>query len=137
MRELALAAGVGRSTIAALESGAIQEIGIGKVGRICTALGLALEIREPVLEAPLMEHRHLTERAGRALTKAAIADVIARGEIEAWRGLVKAIRDDDTDRIARRVREVAQAMSKEDARARAFAVLLPYFESRPEHDAGA
>jgi transcriptional regulator with XRE-family HTH domain len=137
LRELATAARVGRSTLAAVESGTLQEIGVAKIDRICTALGLTLEIREPVLEAPLMEHRHLTERAGRALTRAAIADVITRGEIDAWRGLVKAIRADTTGRIARRAREVARALSAHDTRARAFAALLPVVErdARDGHDA--
>jgi transcriptional regulator with XRE-family HTH domain len=132
LRELATAASVGRSTLAALESGKLDEIGFAKVERICAALGLTLEVREPVLEAPLMEHRHLTERAGRELTKAAIEDVITRGEIEAWRGLVKAIRDDPTGRIARRAREVSAALSGQDSRARAFAALLPYFAREAE-----
>lgn len=129
LRELAATAKVGRSTLAALEAGKLGEVGFGKVDRLCNALGLTLEIREPVLDEPLMEHRHLTERAGRELTKAAIEDVITRGEIDAWRGLVKAIHDDKTGRIARRAREVAKAMSKHDSRARAFEALLPHFEN--------
>lgn len=135
LRELATTAGVGRSTLAALESGKLGEIGFSKVDRVCAALGLTLELREPMLETPLMEHRHLTERAGRELTKAAIEDVITRGEIDAWRGLVKAIRKDPSGRVARRAREVAEAMSKHDIKARAFAALLPRFEAG--HDAGA
>jgi transcriptional regulator with XRE-family HTH domain len=139
LRELAAAAKVGRSTLAALEAGTLNEIGFAKIDRICTALGLTLEVREPPLAAPLMEHRHLTEQAGRELTKAAIADVISRGEIDAWRGLVKAIRDDGTGRIARHAREVARAMGEHDTRARAFAALLPHIESHGKErgDAGA
>lgn len=128
LRELAATAKVGRSTLAALESGKLDEIGLLKVDRICAALGLALEVRAPVLEAPLMEHRHLTERAGRELTKAAIEDVITRGEIDAWRGLLKAIREDESGRIARRAAEVARALREHDAKARAFAALLPHFD---------
>lgn len=129
LRELAAASKVGRSTLAALESGKAGEVGFAKIHRICSALNLTLEVREPVLDAPLMEHRHLTEQAGRDLTKAAIEDVITRGEIDAWRGLVKAIRDDETGRIAQRAREVANAMAKHDSKARAFAALLPHFEN--------
>jgi transcriptional regulator with XRE-family HTH domain len=129
LRELAAATRVGRSTIAALESGKLDEIGYAKLERICTVLGLTLEVREPLLSAPLMAHRHLTEKAGRELTKAAIEDVITRGEIDAWRGLVKAIRSDESGRTALRAREVAAALSRHDSRARAFAELVPYFES--------
>lgn len=128
LRELATTAKVGRSTLAALESGKLDEIGFAKVDRILAALGLTLDVREPVLETPLMEHRHLTEQAGRELTKAAIEDVITRGEIDAWRGLVKAMREDETGRIARRAREVAKSMARHDSKARAFAALLPHFE---------
>jgi hypothetical protein len=84
-----------------------------------------LETRPTVLEAPLMEHRHLTEQAGRELTKAAIEDVIVRGDIKAWRGLASAVRADRTGRIAQRAREVAAALSRHDSKARAFALLLP------------
>lgn len=138
-RQLAARAKVGRSTLAALESGKLEEIGFVKVNRILAALGLVIDVREPVLSAPLMGHRHLTEQAGRELTKAAIEDVITRGEIEAWRGLVKAVRDDKTGRIARRAGEVAKALSKEDGKARAFAALLPRFEPkvRPRRHARA
>lgn len=124
---VAAAARVGRSTLAALESGAIDELGFAKVERICAALGLVLEARPTALDAPLMEHRHLTEQAGRELTKAAIEDVIVRGDIEAWRGLVAAVRADRTGRIAQRAREVAAALGRHDSRARAFAALLPAF----------
>jgi transcriptional regulator with XRE-family HTH domain len=125
LHELAAAAGVGRSTLAALESGKLVELGFNKVARICAAVEFTLEARPLELKAPLMEHRHLTEAAGRELTKAAIEDVITRGDISAWRGLVRAIHADKAGRITRRAREVAAALSKEDPKARAFATLLP------------
>jgi transcriptional regulator with XRE-family HTH domain len=127
LSELAASAGVGRSTLAALEAGTLAELGFVKVGRICAALGLVLEVRPPELEAPLMEHRHLTEAAGRDLTKEAIADVIIRGDVSAWRGLVRAIRTNKRSRLARRVQEVAKTLDKEDPKARAFVTLLPEF----------
>ena len=129
LAEVASAAHVGRSTLAALESGKIEELGFAKIERICTALGLVLEARPMALDAPLMEHRHLTERAGRELTKAAIEDVIVRGNLEAWRGLARAVRADRTGRIGQRAQEVAAALSRHDSRARAFAALLPAFVS--------
>jgi len=125
LRELAVAAGIGRSTLAALEAGKLPELGFAKVARLCTAVDVVLEARPLELEAPLMRHRHLTEAAGRDLTKAAIADVITRGDFSAWRGLVRAIRDHEHGRLARRVREVVAALDKDDAKARAFAALLP------------
>jgi transcriptional regulator with XRE-family HTH domain len=125
LAELAAAAGVGRSTLAALEHGKLSELGYVKIARICAALDLTLEARSLTLEAPLMRHRHLTEAAGRDLTKAAIEDVITRGEFSAWRGLVQAVRADPTGRIASRVRDVSTALSERDPRARAFATLLP------------
>lgn len=131
LRQLAAHAGVGRSTLAALETGKLAELGLGKVARICAAVDLALEARPLVLDAPLMPHRHLTEFAGRELTKAAIDDVITRGDIRAWRGLVRAIRADQTGRVARRVREVATALAKHDAKAAAFAALVPRLRRKP------
>lgn len=125
LTELAATAGVGRSTLAALEHGKLSELGFAKIARICAALDLKLEARPLALDAPLMRHRHLTEAAGRDLTKAAIEDVITRGDFSAWRGLAQAIRADPTGRIAGRVREVSAALSEHDSRARAFATLLP------------
>lgn len=123
--ELAAEAGVGRSTLAALEAGKISELGFVKVARICAAVDLSLEAHSPKLTAPLMSHRHLTEMAGRELTKAAIEDVITRGDVSAWRGLVGAMRADTTGRTARRVRDVSSALGKHDEKAQAFATLLP------------
>ena len=130
LAEIASTARVGRSTVAALESGKIEELGYAKVERICAAVGLVLEARATVLDAPLMEHRHLTEQAGRELTKAAIEDVIIRGGIDAWRGLAKAACDDREGRILARAREVATALSPHDRKARAFVALLPSIAAR-------
>jgi transcriptional regulator with XRE-family HTH domain len=127
LAELATSAGVGRSTLAALEAGTLSELGFVKVARICAAIGLVLEVRPPELDAPLMPHRHLTEAAGRDLTKAAIEDVIVRGDLSAWRGLVRAIRANKHGRLVRRVQEVAKALDKDDPKTRAFATLLPEF----------
>lgn len=125
LHQLAAAAGVGRSTLAALEAGTAAELGFAKVARLCAAVDLILEARPLTLDAPLMRHRHITERAGRELTKAAIEDVIVRGDVGAWRGLLQAIRSDKSGRIARRARELAAALAPRDEKARAFATLLP------------
>ncbi len=137
LADVAAAARVGRSTLAALESGKLEELGFAKIERICTALGLVLEARPTVLDAPLMEHRHLTERAGRELTKPAIEDVIVRGNIEAWRGLASTVRADRTGRVAERARAVAAALGRHDSRARAFAALLPMLERGKKARRGA
>lgn len=125
LHQLAAAAGVGRSTLAALEAGKIAELGFAKVARLCAAVDLTIEARPPPLEAPLMDHRHLTDLAGRELTKAAIEDVITRGDASAWRGLVRAARADASGRIERRACAVAAVLGKHDQKARAFATLLP------------
>lgn len=122
---LAAAAGVGRSTLAALESGKLPELGFNKVARICHAAGIVLDAHLPLLDAPLMPHRHLTEAAGRDLTKAAVEDVIVHGDIGAWRGLVRALRRDESGRLASRVRQVVGALGRDDPKVAAFAVLLP------------
>lgn len=139
LSELAKLGGVGRSTLAALETGKLSELGFVKVARICAALGLVLEVRSPELDTPLMPHRHLTESAGRALTKAAIEDVIVRGDLSAWRGLVRAMRAHTHGGLVRRVQEVARALDQDDPKARAFVNLLPeLLRARPapgtEHD---
>lgn len=130
---LAARAGVGRSTLAALEAGKLAELGYAKIARLCAAVGLVLEARPLELEVPLMAHRHLSETAGRELTKAAIEDVIVRGTFPAWRDLVQVMRKDKSGRIFRRVREVAVAIGKSDPKARAFTALLPALvqEARP------
>jgi transcriptional regulator with XRE-family HTH domain len=131
LSQLAAAAAIGRSTLAALEGGKLPELGFTKVARVCAAVGLMLEVREPELSAPLMAHRHLTEAAGRDLTKSAVEDVIIRGDISAWRGLVRAIRAQKVGRLARRVQEVVKALDKSDPKARAFAALLPDILGEP------
>jgi transcriptional regulator with XRE-family HTH domain len=124
LRALAAEAQVGRSTLAALESGNLTELGYGKVARICAAVGLVVEARPLALEKPLARHRHLTETAARDLTKAAIEDIVVRGDISSWRGLVQAIRRDDSGRLARRAREVLSGADRSDSRVRAFAVVI-------------
>ena len=125
LTELAKQASVGRSTLAAFESGKLTELGFGRVARICAAVDLVVDVRAPLLDAPIIPHRHLTAVAGRELTKAAIDDIIVRGDVVAWRKLFKAMRDDTTGRTARRVREVAKATATQDVKATAFAALLP------------
>ncbi len=128
---LATRAEVGRSTLAALESGKLPELGLSRVARLCAAVDLMLDVRPLQLDAPILPHRHLTDAAGRELTKAAIDDVITRGDIESWRALVGAMRADETGRTARRVREVARALAPQDVTARAFATLLPRLLAAP------
>jgi transcriptional regulator with XRE-family HTH domain len=122
---LAADAQVGRSTLAALEAGKLPELGFAKVARLCASVGLVLEARQPRLDAPLMAHRHLTTAAGRDLSKAAIEDVIVRGDIAAWRGLIQAIRASQQGGLAHRVQQVATALDRDDPKVRAFITLLP------------
>jgi transcriptional regulator with XRE-family HTH domain len=124
LAQLAAKAGVGRSTLAALETGKLPELGLERVSRLCAAVDLVLEARPLELTEPLMTHRHLSEVAGRELTKAAIDDIITRGTIGTWRKLVQAMNADKTGRITRRVSEVARTLVKRDPKARAFAALL-------------
>lgn len=128
--EVAQLAGVARSTVAALESGKLRELGFNKVVRLCTSLGLVVDVRTPLLKSSLMDHRHITDLAGRELTKAAIDDVLTRGDISAWRGLARAIRDDESGRLAGRVQDVLRASAADDPKARAFAALLPRLKPR-------
>jgi transcriptional regulator with XRE-family HTH domain len=125
LAELASRAAVGRSTLAAFESGKLPELGFERVARICAAVDLVIDVRAPLLDAPIVPHRHLTEAAGRELTKAAIDDIIVRGDVAAWRKLFKSMRDDTSGRTSRRVREVAAAIADQDVKAKAFAALLP------------
>ena len=124
LTQLASQAQLGRSTIAALEAGKLSELGLERVSRLCAAVDLVLEVRPVELKEPLMAHRHISELAGRELTKAAIDDIITRGTIATWRKLVDAVNSDASGRIARRVSDLARALGKHDPKARAFALLL-------------
>ena len=130
---LASKAQVGRSTLAALEAGTLSELGLGRVARLCSAVDLVLEARPFLLLEPLMRHRHLNEAAGRELTKAAIEDILTRGNISAWRGLVQTISADQSGSIARRVNDIVTALGKHDSKVRAFATLLPQVIRRIRH----
>jgi len=55
LASLAAQAGVGRSTLAALESGKLRELGLGRVARLCEAVGLVLDVRPMALEATEVE----------------------------------------------------------------------------------
>ncbi len=136
LTQLAAQAAVGRSTLAALEAGKLPELGLERVARLCAAVDLVLEARPLELSQPLMAHRHLSETAGRELTKAAIDDIITRGTIGTWRKLVEAMNADKTGRIARRVTDVAKTLSNRDPKARAFATLLRKLSSQ-SRDAAA
>ena len=125
LSELASKARVGRSTLAALEAGKLPELGLERVARICAAVDLVLDARPLLLNEPLIPHRHLTDAAGRELTKAVIEEILTRGNITAWRALVQAIAGDASGRIARRVNEMTAAIGKQDPRVRAFGILLP------------
>ena len=122
--QLAAAAGIARSTLAALEAGKLKELGFNRVVRLCGALDLVLDVRAPMLEKPLMEHRHLTSLAGRELSRAAIDDIITRGDIKAWRSLLREIRADRSGLLLRRAQEMIRATGDDEPRARAFAVML-------------
>jgi transcriptional regulator with XRE-family HTH domain len=136
LTQLAAQAAVGRSTLAALEAGKLPELGLERVARLCAAVDLVLEARPLELKQPLMAHRHLSEVAGRELTKAAIDDIITRGTIGTWRKLIQAMNADKTGRIVRRVTDVAQTLGKRDPKARTFAALLRKLLDKP-HDAAA
>ena len=132
LQELADKAAVGRSTLAALEAGKLRELGFERVARLCAAVGLLIEVRPRTLEMPLMRHRHLTEHAGLELTKAAIEDVIVRGDFAAWRGLINAMAADETGGIESRVRQVTAALDRADPKVHAFATLLPQLVHRAD-----
>lgn len=131
LNQLAAKAEVGRSTLAALETGKLSELGLERVSRLCAALDLVLEARPLHLDAPILQHRHLTDVAGRELTKAAIDDIITRGDIKSWRALVSAMRLDKTGEIEKRVVGTARTLAKLDPKARAFANLLPRLTASP------
>jgi hypothetical protein len=58
------------------------------------------------------------------LTKAAIEDIVVRGDINSWRGLMQAIRRDASGRLVRRARDLLSGADRSDSRVRAFAKLL-------------
>ena len=122
--------------MAALEAGKLPELGLERVARLCAAVDLVLEARPLELKQPLMAHRHLSEVAGRELTKAAIDDIVTRGTISTWRKLLQAMNADKTGRIGRRVSEMAKALGERDPKARAFAALLRKLR-RNRDDSGA
>ncbi len=128
--QLATAAGVSRSTLAALESGKLKELGFNRVVRLCAAVELVVDVRPPRLKSALMSHRHLTDLAGRELTRAAIDDVVTRGDVVAWRGLAQAIGADKSGRLARRVQDVLRVSAAHDPKAQAFALMLPGLKAR-------
>jgi transcriptional regulator with XRE-family HTH domain len=136
LTQLAAQAAVGRSTLAALEAGKLRELGLERVARLCAAVDLVLEARPLELNEPLMAHRHLSETAGRELTKAAIDDIITRGTIGTWRKLVEAMNADKTGRIARRVSDMAKTLGKRDPKGQAFAALLRKLKDK-SHDAAS
>lgn len=131
LTQLAAKAAIGRSTLAALESGKLPELGLARVSRLCAALDLVLEARPLHLDTPIIAHRHLTDFAGRELTKAAIDDIISRGDVKAWRGLIAAMRSDKTGRIEKRVVDTARALAKHDGKAKAFANMLSRQKEMP------
>ncbi len=122
LADLAEAAAVGRSTLAALESGKLPELGFNKVARICAAAGILLETRPPL---PYYPPRGLTDATGRELTKAIIKDIILRGDGAAWQELLRALKRDDRGLLAARIRQVAGTLERDDPNVVAFAALLP------------
>lgn len=59
--ELAASLGMSRATISAIETGAIQEIGVRKLAALCAAVGLDIHVgpqrRRPTLQELRAEHR--------------------------------------------------------------------------------
>jgi hypothetical protein len=67
---------------------------------VVAAEAVAASIAMPIeLNEPLMAHRHLSQVAGREITKAAIDDIVTRGTIGTWRKLVQAMNADKTGRM--------------------------------------
>jgi transcriptional regulator with XRE-family HTH domain len=114
LAELAEAAQVGRSTLAALESGKLHELGFNKVARICAAAGILLETRPPL--------RHLPPRS---LTKVDLADMILSGDGGAWQELLRALKRDERGVLAFRLRQVVAGLEPKDPNVMAFTALLP------------
>jgi len=122
---LASAAGIGRSTLAALESGKMPELGFNKVARLCAAAGIRLETHPPLLEPPQTALGSLTDAAGRDLTAEAVKDLIKRGNIRAWQGLADTVRTEETGRLAANVRRLVATLPCNDPKVTAFVALLP------------
>ncbi|HEX8758155.1 MAG TPA: helix-turn-helix transcriptional regulator [Steroidobacteraceae bacterium] len=120
--ELAEAAGVGRSTLAALEAGKLPELGFNKVARICAAAGIVLETHPPL---PYYPPRSLTDASGRELTQKIIEDTILGGNGDAWHTLIRALKKDDRGLLAFRIRKVVGALDRSDPKVAAFTALLP------------
>lgn len=118
---LAAEAGVGRSTLAALESGKLPELGFNKVARICAAAGILLDTRPPLLD-PAQMHREFM--------KPAIKNMIERADVDAWHRLVHALRKDNTGRLASRVRQLVGTLDLKDPKVAAFVALLPAITRR-------
>lgn len=125
---LAEAAGVGRSTLAALESGKLPELGFNKVARICAAAGIRLETRPPLLEPPRIRGWQLSVSGGSGPTKDAIAEVIGSGDFRAWLALAREVQTEETGRLSDFVRRVVGSLppaERDDPRVKAFVALLP------------
>jgi transcriptional regulator with XRE-family HTH domain len=122
LADLAEAAGVGRSTLAALEAGKLAELGFNKVARICAAAGILLQTTPPLRYYP---PRGLHDAKGRELTAEVIEDIILLGDGDAWHELLRALRKDDRGLLAARIRQAAGALDRNDPNVVAFTALLP------------
>lgn len=123
--ELAAKAKVGRSTLAALETGKLAELGFGRLARLCAAVDLVLEARQLPLGEPSMRTLHVPEYSARELTKKVIEDILTRGDLGEWRGLVLAISKEESGRIAQHVHAIAATLGRKDAKFLAYSHLLP------------
>ena len=127
LAELAEAAGVGRSTLAALESGKLRELGFNKVVRICAAAGIRLESHPPLVSyAP----RSPTDATGRELTKEVLEDIILHQGAGAWQELLRALRKDDRGLLTFRVRQAVGSLDRDNPNVAAFTALLPAITQR-------
>lgn len=122
---LASAAGVGRSTLAALESGRMPELGFNKVARICAAAGIVLQTRPPLPGPSQTSRRHRADATALEPTRDAIRKVIERGNIRAWQELAEAVSAEESGRLAAGVRRVVGALQWDDPKVKAFVALLP------------
>lgn len=121
LAELAEAAQVGRSTLAALESGRLHELGFNKVARICAAAGILLETRPPLRYFPPPS---LTDATGREFTKADLGDMILSGDGGAWQELLRALKRDHRGSLAFRLRQVLGGLEQKNPNVIAFTALL-------------